>query len=114
MKIYSGHGGTSPLRFARQRREKRHNYVRKVAEVAKQMFISPDRVIIDGLILAGSADFRSELSESDLFDQVNYFVSSYFAWRLYNVLIYILEITEQNHQNCGNFLRWRERFQSSH
>lgn len=48
--------------------EKRHNYVRKVAEVATQMFISNDKVNIAGLILAGSADFKTELSQSDMFD----------------------------------------------
>merc|ERR1711935_556763 len=35
-----GRGGQSALRFARLRLEKRHNYVRKVAETATQMFIS--------------------------------------------------------------------------
>lgn len=58
------------MRFARLRMEKRHNYVRKVAEVATQMFISNDKVNIAGLILAGSADFKTELSQSDMFDPV--------------------------------------------
>ncbi|KAH9642635.1 hypothetical protein HF086_014034 [Spodoptera exigua] len=48
--------------------EKRHNYVRKVAEVATQLFISADRPNVAGLILAGSADFKTELSQSDMFD----------------------------------------------
>lgn len=39
-----GRGGQSALRFARLRMEKRHNYVRKVAETAVQLFISNDRV----------------------------------------------------------------------
>jgi len=63
-----GRGGQSALRFARLRMEKRHNYVRKVAEVATQMFISNDKVVVSGLILAGSADFKTELSQSDMFD----------------------------------------------
>merc|ERR1712127_435506 len=63
-----GRGGQSALRFARLRMEKRHNYVRKVAEVATQMFISNDKVTTAGLILAGSADFKTELSQSDMFD----------------------------------------------
>ncbi|KAI9558644.1 eukaryotic peptide chain release factor subunit 1 [Daphnia magna] len=63
-----GRGGQSALRFARLRMEKRHNYVRKVAEVATQMFISNDKVTAAGLILAGSADFKTELSQSDMFD----------------------------------------------
>jgi|TARA_B100000482_G_C12597661_1_gene293937 peptide chain release factor subunit 1 len=49
--------------------EKRHNYVRKVAELAVQMFISADKPNVAGLVLAGSADFKSELHTSDMFDQ---------------------------------------------
>jgi len=63
-----GRGGQSALRFARLRMEKRHNYVRKVAETAVQMFISNDKPNISGMILAGSADFKTELSQSDMFD----------------------------------------------
>ena len=63
-----GRGGQSSLRFARLRLEKRHNYVRKVAELTTQFFISNDRPNIAGLIIAGSADFKSELSQSDMFD----------------------------------------------
>lgn len=68
--ISKGRGGQSALRFARLRMEKRHNYVRKVAEVATQLFITNDRPNISGLILAGSADFKTELSQSDMFDSV--------------------------------------------
>jgi len=64
-----GRGGQSALRFARLREEKRHNYVRKVAEVAVQNFITNDKVNVAGLILAGSADFKNDLNGSDLFDQ---------------------------------------------
>jgi len=63
-----GRGGQSALRFARLRMEKRHNYVRKVAETAVQMFISNDKINCAGLVIAGSADFKSELSQSDMFD----------------------------------------------
>lgn len=65
-----GRGGQSALRFARLRLEKRHNYVRKVAEIATQLFIpNGQRPNVQGIILAGSADFKSELMRSDLFDQ---------------------------------------------
>uniref|UniRef100_A0A7S0LIZ9 eRF1/Pelota-like N-terminal domain-containing protein n=1 Tax=Coccolithus braarudii TaxID=221442 RepID=A0A7S0LIZ9_9EUKA len=64
-----GRGGQSALRFARLRLEKRHNYVRKVAEVAAQMFISNDKVNVAGIVLAGSADFKNDLYGSDIFDQ---------------------------------------------
>nr|CAD7413029.1 unnamed protein product [Timema poppensis] len=63
-----GRGGQSALRFARLRMEKRHNYVRKVAEVATTLFITNDKPNIAGIILAGSADFKTELSQSDMFD----------------------------------------------
>ena len=49
--------------------EKRHNYVRKVAETAVQLFLTNDKANVSGLILAGSADFKTELSQSDMFDQ---------------------------------------------
>merc|ERR1712194_990834 len=52
-----GRGGQSALRFARLRLEKRHNYVRKVSEIATQVFISDAKPNIQGLIVAGSADF---------------------------------------------------------
>lgn len=39
-----GRGGQSALRFARLRLEKRHNYIRKCAELASQFFISQEKV----------------------------------------------------------------------
>merc|ERR1712032_1202083 len=60
----------SALRFARLRLEKRHNYVRKVAEIAQQVFVPDGKSpCIKHLIIAGSADFKTELTTSDLFDQ---------------------------------------------
>lgn len=67
----AGRGGQSALRFARLRMEKRHNYVRKVAETAVQLFVSNDKVNVAGMVLAGSADFKTELSQSDMFDPVS-------------------------------------------
>lgn len=64
-----GRGGQSALRFARLRLEKRHNYVRKVAELATQFFITNDRPNVSGLVLAGSAEFKNKLSGSEMFDQ---------------------------------------------
>jgi peptide chain release factor subunit 1 len=64
-----GRGGQSALRFARLRIEKRHNYLRKVAEVTVQMFITNDRVNVSGLIFAGLADFKNELATTDMLDQ---------------------------------------------
>lgn len=63
-----GRGGQSSVRFARLRLEKRHNYLRKVCEVATQVFIQNDKSTVSGLILAGSADFKHELNTSSMFD----------------------------------------------
>lgn len=64
-----GRGGQSALRFARLREEKRHNYVRKIAELAVQNYITNDKVNVAGIVLAGSADFKNDLNQSDMFDQ---------------------------------------------
>jgi len=64
-----GRGGQSSVRFARLRMEKRHNYLRKVAEVSVQCFITNDKANVAGIVLAGSADFKTELGQSDMFDQ---------------------------------------------
>jgi peptide chain release factor subunit 1 len=50
-----GRGGQSALRFARLRLEKRQNYVRKIAELMIQHFITHDRPNVNGLIMAGPA-----------------------------------------------------------
>jgi len=63
-----GRGGQSALRFARLRLEKRHNYVRKVSEIATQCFITDNRPNVRGLILAGAAEFKNTLAASDLWD----------------------------------------------
>ncbi|KAK0458496.1 50S ribosomal protein L30e-like protein [Desarmillaria tabescens] len=60
--------GQSALRFSRLRDEKRRNYVREVAVLAVQHFITNDEVNVTGLVLAGSADFKTEPSRSDMFD----------------------------------------------
>lgn len=66
-----GRGGQSALRFARLRLEKRHNYLRKVAELAVVHFIDAQtsRPNVSGLILAGLAEFKLDLNQSDMFDQ---------------------------------------------
>eukprot|EP00161_Ancyromonas_sigmoides_P006750 TRINITY_DN1781_c0_g3_i1.p1 TRINITY_DN1781_c0_g3~~TRINITY_DN1781_c0_g3_i1.p1 ORF type:complete len:433 (+),score=109.92 TRINITY_DN1781_c0_g3_i1:116-1414(+) len=77
-----GRGGQSALRFARLRLEKRHNYLRKVAETAVQQFITGDRPNVKGLILAGSAEFKNDLANSDLFDK-----------RLLDVVIQLVDVS---------------------
>lgn len=46
-----------------------HRPALQVAEMAVTIFISGDRPNVAGLVLAGSADFKTELSQSDMFDQ---------------------------------------------
>mmetsp|Transcript_39981 Transcript_39981/g.35674 ORF Transcript_39981/g.35674 Transcript_39981/m.35674 type:complete len:439 (+) Transcript_39981:70-1386(+) len=62
-------GGQSSVRFARLRLQARQNYVRKVCEGATNIFITNNKPNVAGLILAGSADFKTEIRESQLFDQ---------------------------------------------
>ena len=64
-----GRGGQSSMRFARIRLEKRHNYLRKVAETAVTVFITNDLPNVGGLILAGSSVFKKQLSQTDMFDK---------------------------------------------
>lgn len=77
-----GRGGQSALRFARLRTEKRHNYVRKVAENAVLQFISNDKPNVSGLILAGSAAFKTDLLNADMFDQ-----------RLKNIVVKVVDVS---------------------
>ena len=63
-----GRGGQSALRFARLRVEKRHNYIGKVAETATSIFITDDRPNIAGLVLAGSAEFKQQLTSTERLD----------------------------------------------
>jgi peptide chain release factor subunit 1 len=60
-------GGQSALRFSRLRDEARHNFIRKVAETAADSFLKDNVVNVQGLILAGSADLKTDLQSSDLF-----------------------------------------------
>jgi len=64
-----GRGGQSAARFARLRLEKRKNYVRKVAEMANQLYIEQDKVSVKGIVCAGSADFKVQLQQTQHFDQ---------------------------------------------
>lgn len=61
-------GGQSSIRFARLRIEKRQNYITKLSEHATRLFITNDKPNVTGIILAGSADFKTKLSSSETFD----------------------------------------------
>ncbi|ETO32143.1 eukaryotic release factor 1 [Reticulomyxa filosa] len=56
------------LRFVRLRMEKRHNYVRKCAETATRHSITNDLPNVKGLVLAGSANFKNYLFNSDILE----------------------------------------------
>ena len=57
------------MRFARLRIEKRHNYQRKVAELACSLFIPQGTTPnVKGIVLAGAAELKSELVTSGLLD----------------------------------------------
>ena len=62
-------GRQSALRFSRLRLEKRHNYTMKVSELAVKHFIKDDKVTVNGIVLAGSADFKNQLVSKDFLDQ---------------------------------------------
>lgn len=66
-------GGQSSVRFARLRESAHHNYLRKVSELATELFISKDDggtpcVNVKGIIVAGVADIKNKLTESNMFD----------------------------------------------
>jgi len=63
-----GRGGQSSVRFGRLREEARHNYVRKVCEHASNVFITNNQPNVTGIVLAGSAEFKDVISQSDLMD----------------------------------------------
>ena len=63
-----GRGGQSSVRFARLREEAYQHYIRKCSEIATQVFIKNDVPGVKGLILAGSANFKQKLFDSNLFD----------------------------------------------
>mmetsp|Transcript_18887 Transcript_18887/g.47764 ORF Transcript_18887/g.47764 Transcript_18887/m.47764 type:complete len:419 (-) Transcript_18887:201-1457(-) len=61
-------GGQSAGRFFRLRLEKRQQYVKECAVAMAQSFISDDKACIKGLFIAGSADLKLALFNSDALD----------------------------------------------
>ncbi|KAK4835644.1 hypothetical protein QYF36_012425 [Acer negundo] len=94
-----GRGGQSALRFSHLQIESRHNYLRKTAEQAAKCFIDPEtnKPNVVGLILAGSAEFKTELSQSDMFDP-----------RLRGKVLKVLDISfsgkEEINQDTGKYV----------
>ncbi|CAF4411493.1 unnamed protein product, partial [Adineta steineri] len=62
------YGGASSIRFARIRKEKKLNYVRKVSEMATQCLIRNEKVNLNGIILGIVAEFTTEFNADDVFD----------------------------------------------
>jgi len=64
-------GGQSAGRFFRLRLEARHHYLTKMSEFATKYFIDPltTRPNVKALIIAGSADFKDQLSSNKFLDQ---------------------------------------------
>lgn len=69
------------MRFARQRIEKRDAYLHKCCELAVHHFITDDKPNVKGLILAGSAQFKNQLSEAERFDK-----------RLMNIILGVFDV----------------------
>lgn len=57
-----GRGGQSSVRFARLRVEKRLAYVKKVSEMITGFFVTNSIPNVEGIVLAGNADLKNELS----------------------------------------------------
>lgn len=64
-----GRGGQSALRFDRIRLEKRHEYMRRVAELSTRFFIENNHPNVKGLVIAGSANLKDDLLKSSLLDK---------------------------------------------
>lgn len=64
-------GGQSSVRFARHYAAARVDWVKKVSEKAKETFLKDNLPLIKGLVLAGSADFKRELSESQFLEKTS-------------------------------------------
>ena len=80
----------------------------QVAEVAVQLFISNDKPNCSGLILAGSADFKTELSQSDMFDSRLQVSDDELFWGVHNKTF---SFPGQDHQTCRHLLWRRKRIQ---
>jgi peptide subunit release factor 1 (eRF1) len=93
-------GGASTIRFARIRKEKRQNYVRKVSETALQCFITDENMNVDGIIVANVAELSTELQLADVFDPV----SCIFSFIIITAIeIYVLSVFKRKFFNESSF-----------
>ena len=63
-------GGQSALRFSRLRDEARYNYLKKCAEIAIECFITDNKCNVKCIIVAGSAQFKEVLVDSNIFSPI--------------------------------------------
>jgi len=63
-----GRGGQSAVRFARLRVEKRLMYQAKCCEMAVTHFISDNVPSVKGIVVAGAAQLKEEMRDSEHFD----------------------------------------------
>jgi peptide chain release factor subunit 1 len=68
-----------------------HTHTHQVAELATQMYITNDKPNVSGLVLSGSADFKTELSQSDMFDP-----------RLQAVVLGVVDVSYGERGVCDN------------
>lgn len=59
-------GGVSALRFARRRLEKRHKYIRDIADWARLLFLTNDKPNISGLVISSTPEFIHKMRAPDL------------------------------------------------
>jgi peptide chain release factor subunit 1 len=64
-----GRGGQSSNRFERIRTERRHHYMKEVTEAATDNFLTDDRPNVKGIVIAGSAEIKTDMIKTDLIDQ---------------------------------------------
>lgn len=66
----TGKGSTSAAKFGKIRQEKRQTYLKKVAEMTLKNFLdSNNKLTVEGIILAGSSNFKSDLEKGEYLDQ---------------------------------------------
>ena len=85
-----GRGGQSSNRFANTREEKRSAYIKKVCETTTSCYITEDRANVEGLIIAGYADFKTRVSESANLDP-----------RLKKIIISVVDISYGGEQGLN-------------
>ncbi|KAI7863614.1 peptide chain release factor eRF1/aRF1 [Spinellus fusiger] len=64
----NGYGGNAASRIARSREERRQLYMKKICELASDYFILNNKSVVNGVVLAGLGNIKSELCQSHHLD----------------------------------------------